>query len=49
MYPHYSERYALAMANPAYGDIEFIRLTSPRAIEAFLDQPPASTGHNTRR
>jgi len=40
MYPHYAERYALAMANPEYGDIEFIRLTSPRAVEGFLSRSP---------
>jgi len=41
MYPHYAEQYARAMANPEYGDIRFIRLTSPRAVIAFLAQSPA--------
>jgi len=40
MYPRYAERYALAMANPKYDNIQFIRLTSPHAVEAFLSQPP---------
>ncbi|HEX3565995.1 MAG TPA: shikimate kinase [Acidimicrobiales bacterium] len=41
MYPRYAERYALAMANAKYENIQFIRLTSPQAVEAFLSGAPA--------
>lgn len=41
MHPAYRERYAAAMTDPAWAGLEFIRLTTPRAVDAFRGAGPS--------
>jgi adenylate kinase family enzyme len=41
-YPEYAQRYGAAIEDPAYAHIQFIRLTSPDMVDAFLNRSDES-------